>query len=242
MQQMGSMNNSLGPMRRLHPWRMVSSGVVILIAGITIGVAGTMMFGRSSEYHPPDPNTAVAHMIPRFQDQLNLTPEQVDKIKTILGKGFVALDEIRTTAQPKIEKALQTTMDDIEKVLSPEQRSDWQRIAESLTRRFNRGMGPGFGPGRGGPRGGGRGDWPGGPGGERGRREFGPGEPDGPPPWAEGFRPGDPNGPRGDRPPWFDRPRGPNDVDRPAWRDRHDANEIRAGDHQAGKRTDPNGR
>lgn len=93
MQQMGPMNNPKVPLRHVHRWRMALSGVVILAAGITIGIAGTMVFVRPAERRPPmDPNKAVGDMILRFRYQLKLTQEQEDKISAILGKGFVALD------------------------------------------------------------------------------------------------------------------------------------------------------
>jgi hypothetical protein len=243
MQQMGSTNNPKVSLRHVHPWRMALSGVVILAAGITIGVSATVVFVHPADPRPRmDPNDALTVMMPRFQRELDLTGEQVDKIKTVLGKGLLALDEIRKNAEPKIEKQLQTTTEDVEKVLTAEQLSNWQPIKESLARRFHRGM-PGFGPGRGGPRGGGRGDWPGGPGpdGDRRRGGFGPGDPNGPRPWGGGFGPGDPNGPRGDRPPGFDRMRGPNEPGRMQWRDRREPNDFRPPDRPPRNR-DPNAR
>ncbi len=217
MQQMGSMNNPKVSLRHVHPWRMAVSGVVILAAGITIGAAGAMVFGHATEPRrtPMDPNVASTNLILRWSGPLHLTHDQQEKIRKVLYKGFVALDKIRNNAQPEIEKALQTTMEETDKLLTEEQRSEWkQMISDGLARRFGRGMGPGFGPGfdpRYGPgrnsmRGGGRSDWPGGPGGggmgPGFDPRFGPGGSGGRGDWRGGpddhnrrggYGPGDPN-------------------------------------------------
>jgi hypothetical protein len=251
MQQMGPISNPRVPVRHVHPWRMALSGVVILAAGITIGVAATMVIVHPADPRPPqvDPNETAMNTILMFRDQLGLTVDQQGKIRKVLSDGFDALNKIRREAQPKIEKALQTTMEDVEKVLTPEQLSDWRKIVQrSLVWRFGRGMGPGFGgfgPDRGGMRGGGRGSWPGGPGGregEWGRRGFNPGDPNasrgwdggfrgdpnGPRPWG-GFGRGDSNAPRGDRPLGYDRSWMPNDPGRSQRRDGHEPNDFRPG-------------
>jgi Spy/CpxP family protein refolding chaperone len=192
--------------RRQHRWRMVVAGLVILAAGMTLGVAGTMLVVRPGVPRPPmAPERAAGFMLMHFEEELELTPEQVDQIKAILNTRMTKLDEIREKARPEIEAQLDLMKSEISEVLTPEQEDHWQGIIERLERMFKRGMrrGPG---GRGGP---------GGPGDRRGPGERfgdrrgpfpGPGRPD----------PNDPNGPRdwrrdgrrsgGGRYPWRRRP------------------------------------
>ena len=209
MQQMGSTNNPMVSLRHVHRWRMALSGVVILVAGITLGVAGTLLFMPTERREPPEVDVAVAGMVMRFQGELKLTPEQVEKIRTVLHQRMKKLEELRQEARPKIEEQLQGIKEEINKVLTEEQRQGWQKITERLDREFHRGFRQRGGPGRGegGPPGGGRGDWRGGPPGPDGGRE------------RLGF---DPNGPR---PQGFGRPE-PNDV---RWQRRSQSDRDAAG-------------
>jgi hypothetical protein len=241
MQQMGSINNPKVALRHVHPWRMAVSGLVILVAGIGLGVAGTLIFAPPVRPIEPSPDLdmAVAGMVRWARVELGLSEDQVQKIEATFRGCMKKLEELRQEARPKITEQIQAMNKDIAKVLTEDQRQDWQRMTERLERDLQRGFrdrGPG---GRGGPRGG-RGFGP-----EGGRRGgMGPGDPNAPRPWGAGFGPGDsnaprlrgggfgmgdPNGFRGDRPPWFDRPRGegfgsndPNGPrgDRPPWFDR----------------------
>lgn len=173
-------------LRRTHRRRMVLSGLVILIAGITLGAAGTLLVVRPDVPRPPDIDHAVGMTLMRFRPELDLTDEQVDRIRVILRDHFEQLEALRRAARPKIEQVLEDMKTQISGVLTEEQQAQWQKLTERLEREFRRGMrrrpggpgGPG-GPGRrgDGPRGG-RGDWPGGPdrfGPEGERRPWGPG-------------------------------------------------------------------
>lgn len=201
MEQLDPNVNPTVALRRMHRWRMALSGLVILAAGITLGVAGALLVVRPAGPRPPDPDDAVVATLTRFRDELNLSTEQAEKIGTILREHFQQLEALRREARPKIEQLLGEMKTQVSAVLSEQQRADWQKLTARLENEFRRGMrrgpgGPG-GPGRpgDGPRGG-RGDWP------RRPERFGPGEEGRP--WGPGSRPEgvDPN----DRP-WMRRPR-----------------------------------
>jgi hypothetical protein len=154
---------------------MALSGLVILAAGITLGVAGTPACGQASRPRPPDMDNAGVATLTRFPNELNLSNEQGEKIATILREHFQQLEALRREARPKIEQLLGEMKTQVSAVLTEQQQADWQKLTARLENEFRRGMrrgpgGPG-GPGRpgDGPRGG-RGDWP------RRPERFGPGE------------------------------------------------------------------
>lgn len=181
-------------LRRMHRWRMALSGLVILAAGITLGIAGTLLVVKPAEPRPPDIDNAVAMTLMRFRGELNLTDEQVDRIRTILREHFEELEALRMAARPKIEQLLQDMKTQIGEVLTEQQQTDWEKLIARFEEEFQRGMrrrpgGPG-GPGRpgDGSRGPGRGDWPRRPDG------FGPGGEGRP--WGPRPEGADPNGGR----------------------------------------------
>jgi hypothetical protein len=196
MEQLDPNVNPTVALRRMHRWRMALSGLVILAAGITLGVAGTLLAVKPGMPRPPDIDDAVVMTLMRFRNELNLSAEQAEKIETILREHFQQLEALRREARPKIEQLLGEMKTQVSAVLSEQQQADWQKLTVRLENEFRRGMrrGPG-GPGRrgDGPPGG-RGDWP------RRPERFGPGEEGRP--WGPRPEGAEPN----DRP-WMRRPR-----------------------------------
>lgn len=171
MNQADLNENPIVLLRRLHRWRMAFFGLVILLAGITIGAAGTLLVVRPEPPGPPrDPDVAVAMMMGRFRNELQLTPDQMNAIRAVLRERMQRLHEIREQARPEIESQLEALKSEIDAVLTEEQRGRWQRIVSRLEGEFRYGMRRG--PGRpGGPRPEG---YRGGRGGPRPPDQFGP--------------------------------------------------------------------
>jgi len=159
-------------LQKLHRRRMALFGLVILIAGIAIGAASTVILVRPDKTFPgpDDPAWASLMMAGRLENILDLTPEQKEEIRLISKTAFGALHAIQEKAKPEIEKIVKDMNDKISKILSEEQREKWQRELEDFQRRFREGWRRGGRPGEGGP--GRRGPGEGGPG------PRGPGEPD----------------------------------------------------------------
>lgn len=151
MDQPDSNINLTVSLRRQHRRRMVVSGLVILAAGITLGIAGTLFVLRPDSTRPPmRPERAAGFMLDRFREELNLTPEQSEQIRGILKTHFQELERLREEARPQISKVFETLKSDLDSVLTEPQRDKWQRLRERMDREFHRGMArrPG---GRGGP-------------------------------------------------------------------------------------------
>ena len=75
----------------------------------------------------------------QYTDQLDLTAEQQEKIKPIELRITETLRRLRRDAQHNTELALQEMQDEISKVLTPQQRTQFEtRIAEGRERMKNR--------------------------------------------------------------------------------------------------------
>ncbi len=192
-------DNPVVLLRGLHRWRTAFFGLVILLAGITLGAAGALLLVRPAERQPPmDLEMATNAMLGRFRAELGLTREQTRQIQQILRTRMQKLHEIRLQARPEIEEQLGAVKEEIGAVLTAEQRDRWQGIMLRLEREFRRGMRRG----------------PGGPGpGFRGGRDR-PGPPGGPGRRFNDRRPRR-RGPGGEALPPLER-QGPNDVEPPA--------------------------
>ena len=164
-------------LRRMHRWRMALSGLVILIAGITLGAAGTIMILHSTRQTPAvpsEPEIQTEWTLRAMAPALNLTPEQFGSIGEILRERFEALAELRRSAWPAIQEQYEGMKSDILAVLTQEQADQWEAMSRRVDRLFDHGFPPEGRGMRGGRRGGtvdGRGGFRGGP----DRAEFGSG-------------------------------------------------------------------
>jgi hypothetical protein len=162
-------------LRRLHRWRMVLFGLVILLAGSVIGAASIMIAAPQKLTGPlRPPEIAIERLLAELQRYLHLTPEQREKIEPILKEDMQKLDDIRAEARSEIQDILGQMNKDIAAVLTEQQKQIWQQRLNRLQRQLRP---PGRGPGERGRHRGGRQ--------ERIRR--------GPGPFGPGRRPTGPN-------------------------------------------------
>ncbi len=150
-------DNPMILLRRLHRWRMAFFGLIILIAGITIGAAATFVAVHYVAPKPPGraerPYLAV---LDRIVPRLRLSREQAEKVKPILRTHMQRLDEIREEGRVQIAKELEAMDEQMATVLSQDQWRLWRDLVRGLPGEFQRGPGRyGSGPqGPFGPRGG----------------------------------------------------------------------------------------
>ncbi len=149
-------------MRKVHRWRMAFFALVILLAGIVIGAASVIILLRPKPIGPSTgPEFVSEAMIRGLQRQLQLSPEQVEQVESILQKYMQKLHEIRMNARPQMAEQLRLMNEEISAVLTEQQRRIWQERLLPLQRQLRP-------PG---PR---RGSGPEGPPFRRGQRGFGP--------------------------------------------------------------------
>lgn len=207
MNQPDSNENLTMALQRMHRWRMAFFGLILMISGSVLGAAVAVLVLRPADRPgwPRDSGRMAAQMALRLKEELGLSTEQEKQIRTILEAQMEKLEEMRKAAFSEIQAVMQTTQEQMGKVLSQEQRQQLEEELERMRRQFPHGRRPGppgdfrdrrgrmgdrdDGPGPGGPRPGDRR----GPRGRRGqRRDF---DPNGPPPMPpmEGGPPVEPN-------------------------------------------------
>lgn len=133
-------------LQKMHRWRMAFFGLVILLAGIVIGAASAILITRRlPQGLLPAPEFAADRMADRLQRQLGLSPDQRDKIRTILERHVQTLNQIRMDARPLIANELKLMNDEISAVLRQDQFRIWQ---DHLQRLQNELLRPRLGPER----------------------------------------------------------------------------------------------
>ncbi len=149
----------------------IAAVVALFVSGVVIGVMGTHLFYVSRLRHPGGPRVMADHYSMRLEKHLDLTREQVEAIDHVIETSRSEAADLRHEMWPRVRELMDRTSEEIETILTEEQRKSYDRLRRFQRRRLEMLV---LGPGG-----------PGGPPGPRGR----PGEP---------LRRGDRRG-RGDR-------------------------------------------
>ena len=176
-------NPAVSHINKAHNWRMAFFGLIILVAGVVIGGSSMLIVApKKLMQPPPDPEFSSMRMIPPLSRDLDLDPEQAEKIKPILDKHMQKLNTIRIEARSEIGETLKQMNEEIAAILTDEQKQLWHRELDRLQGELRPGGGPRWGEGPGGGRFRGR---------EQDRFRRGPGP--GPGPFGPRRRPAGPN-------------------------------------------------
>lgn len=128
-------NSSHDYLKQMHRWRMAFFGLVILLAGIVIGVSSmSMLSHRRKPSPPPPPEVTANRVLNREKGRLGLSPEQVEQLEPIFKKHMGKLEEIRMTAREQITEQLQLMNEEVSSVLDERQERLWERDLRDLER------------------------------------------------------------------------------------------------------------
>jgi len=117
----------------MHRWRMAFFGLVILLAGIVIGGAASLLVvWRVSMKPMPGPERSADRMIQGLRHELRLSPAQREQIEPIIHRHMERLDQIRREARPLIEGQLRQMNDEIAPLLDDQQRMMWRQMQQRL--------------------------------------------------------------------------------------------------------------
>ena len=124
--------------RQLYRKQMVTFGVVILLAGVVIGVGGAMVYYEAEK--PPRP-TGIEHLrrrnFPNLKEELQLTEAQDKEIKEIFQAHMKNLQEIRMEGRKRIGTEMNSLNKKVLEVLTDEQDAKWTENINRLRDRFD---------------------------------------------------------------------------------------------------------
>jgi Spy/CpxP family protein refolding chaperone len=108
--------------------------VVAFIAGLFIGVAGDhlILMHRHEMRRGQFGGRQIADRLDR---ELHLTPQQKTEIQKILDRHRARMDAIMSTVRPQMRQEIEAGNSEIEKLLTPEQRAQFQHLKMRLPQR-----------------------------------------------------------------------------------------------------------
>ena len=114
------------PIPKRRRWPLVLFGVLLLLSGMIIGVAGNEYYHKYMRDkfigHPERASQLIAR---RLKSELNLSSQQEDQVEKILAKRMKDLEDIQRQIRPQMDKELDQLRDEIAQLLDETQKRRW---------------------------------------------------------------------------------------------------------------------
>lgn len=105
--------------------------MALFLVGIVIGILATHMFYARQLRRPGGPPMVASRFYAGMLERnLELSPEQRSEIDGILERSHERAQELRHEMGPRVRSLMESTTEEIEAVLSPEQQEDFERMRE----------------------------------------------------------------------------------------------------------------
>jgi Spy/CpxP family protein refolding chaperone len=117
--------------------------IVAFIAGLFAGAAGDRFYlFRTHRLFPGRHmmDFAAHRIVDRLDRELHLTPQQKTQVQQIIDRHRVRIDAVMSGVRPQVRQELDATNAEIEKILTPDQRTQFGKMRMRMPGR--RGMGP----------------------------------------------------------------------------------------------------
>jgi Spy/CpxP family protein refolding chaperone len=104
--------------------------LVALVTGIVIGVAGDRLYLLHTRQWFPRRiiDAAPAHIVEHLDHELHFTPQQRTQVEQIVNRGRQRVDAIMDNLRPQMHQQLEQSNAEIEAILTPEQRTKFEKM------------------------------------------------------------------------------------------------------------------
>ncbi len=113
---------------------------IVLVLGVALGVVGTLRFLPAGTHHGQWKNPEGFHnrLMNRFTSKLQLTPDQQQKISSILEQTHSKMTAMREEIGPKFREIKNSARASIREILTAEQQKKFDVMNAEKDRRFKR--------------------------------------------------------------------------------------------------------
>lgn len=124
-------------MSRLTKSKAMLYLAAIFLAGTAAGFVAGHALARRQALRPPQAAEMTQHMIARLQEQLKLTPEQLENIRPLVERNSIELGAIHRQSWEQVSESLKKLNQQIAGYLTVEQKKQLADM-ESVRRKFVR--------------------------------------------------------------------------------------------------------
>jgi hypothetical protein len=115
-------------MTQFSKWKTIGYAAAIFVTGGISGGALGVYETKSQLFAPPREQEMALRLLHRLQARLDLSPDQVAKIRPIIDQAASDLHSIRTETALRINKVFDDSYAQVSAVLTPEQRAKLDQI------------------------------------------------------------------------------------------------------------------
>lgn len=101
---------------------------VTFVAGVAVGVVGDRIFRRRG----PMPQFATHALVQRLDRRLELTDTQEKKVAEIIERHHTSIESHFAAVRPRVRAEIEQANREIEQILTPEQRAEFQKMKMRL--------------------------------------------------------------------------------------------------------------
>jgi Spy/CpxP family protein refolding chaperone len=115
-----------------------------LLAGVVLGIAGDRAYLWHAHRIAPPHGARIGMLVEHLDHELNFTPQQKQQAAQIIERHRARMEALSASIRPQMRQELDATGAEIEKILTPEQRTKFQsmQLHRQQHRMNRRGHGP----------------------------------------------------------------------------------------------------
>ena len=117
-------------MNRHLLWKLLAGCLLVFVAGGMTGVFLYSSYAHQAMFEPPGGGRMAERIRERLRKELELTPDQVEKISPIIDRTFTQLEQIRHETGQRISELITNAHREMALSLTDEQRVKLQQLDE----------------------------------------------------------------------------------------------------------------
>jgi Spy/CpxP family protein refolding chaperone len=120
------------------PWKVILAFTGIFLAGVLVGGLVTLRVVRNVTHRLPMSDQFGPQLMRRLATQLELSPEQEEKLRPIVGRAAEELRQLRHTTQRTTESVILRMQGEISALLTPAQKAKLDTLVDQQRERLKR--------------------------------------------------------------------------------------------------------
>ena len=120
------------------PWKVILAFLGVFLAGAVFGGFISLRVARSHDFRPSAMDKFTPMLLHRFSDRLELTTEQLEKIRTIVAATEAELRRLRSSGFKETVAVAENMNEQIAKVLTPAQVIKLDELKREMRERWRR--------------------------------------------------------------------------------------------------------
>lgn len=122
--------------RKARRWGCLRTGILLLLVFCSGLVCGAGLTLRAIREHVQHPERRVERATRWMERRLDLSDEQSSKVRGILERQRRDLGALRDEVRPRVVERIEQTNEEIEEVLTAEQREEWREFVHRFRERW----------------------------------------------------------------------------------------------------------